>query len=253
MARDWLLVSETFYTLQGEGPSSGTPAFFVRLGSCDLSCKWCDTPYTWAFGDKAELHESGKRYTPLEELGRVQILDAVSEIRTRKPPLVVITGGEPLLQLESVAVLVSACNEEPNGPRFEIETAGTHAPYELGVFENVSFNVSPKLRSSGNSVEKAYKPDVLEAYCGLKNRVRWKFVPETRFGSSAELVRDIGEIETIVETHRIAPGDVWLMPCATTIEELDRGLKLLAPVVLARHWNLTDRTHIRIWGNSRGH
>ncbi len=43
-----LLISEVFGpTLQGEGPSAGQAAAFVRLGACNLSCAWCDTAYTW--------------------------------------------------------------------------------------------------------------------------------------------------------------------------------------------------------------
>ena len=46
-----LLVAERFGverpTFQGEGPSSGVPALFIRLSRCNLTCTWCDTPYTW--------------------------------------------------------------------------------------------------------------------------------------------------------------------------------------------------------------
>ena len=38
---------EDFYTIQGEGFHSGKPAYFIRLGGCDVGCKWCDTKYTW--------------------------------------------------------------------------------------------------------------------------------------------------------------------------------------------------------------
>ena len=43
-----LVVAEVFGpTFQGEGPSTGQRAGFVRLGRCNLDCSWCDTPYTW--------------------------------------------------------------------------------------------------------------------------------------------------------------------------------------------------------------
>lgn len=51
-----LLVSEIFSSVQGEGPNAGRPSVFVRLGIYNLSCSWCDTPYTWLF-DTARLEK----------------------------------------------------------------------------------------------------------------------------------------------------------------------------------------------------
>ena len=42
-----LKVSEIFDSIQGEGPSTGTPSIFLRLSTCNLKCSWCDTKYTW--------------------------------------------------------------------------------------------------------------------------------------------------------------------------------------------------------------
>ena len=42
-----LRLAETFHSLQGEGPSAGTPAHFLRLQGCDVGCRWCDTKYSW--------------------------------------------------------------------------------------------------------------------------------------------------------------------------------------------------------------
>ena len=56
-----LVISEVFGpTVQGEGPTIGRRAAFVRLGRCNLDCSWCDTPYTWdweRYDPKVELHE----------------------------------------------------------------------------------------------------------------------------------------------------------------------------------------------------
>ena len=38
---------EDFYTIQGEGFHAGKPAYFIRLGGCDVGCRWCDAKYTW--------------------------------------------------------------------------------------------------------------------------------------------------------------------------------------------------------------
>lgn len=76
-----LKVHSIFRTIQGEGPNAGLPAIFVRLADCNLRCFWCDTEF--AQGE----------YIQVEELAREIIHMAEGAIN-----LVVITGGEPLLQ-----------------------------------------------------------------------------------------------------------------------------------------------------------
>jgi 7-carboxy-7-deazaguanine synthase len=83
-----LTVNEIFYSIQGESTYAGRPCVFVRLTACDLRCSWCDTPYAFHEGRKAEIE------------------DVLREVRTHGCPLVEITGGEPLLQ-EDVYPLMS--------------------------------------------------------------------------------------------------------------------------------------------------
>lgn len=74
-------VMEHFYTLQGEGYWCGTPAYFIRLGGCDVGCHWCDVKESWP--------EAGHpKFSPEELLAFVQQTPA------RR---VVITGGEPFM------------------------------------------------------------------------------------------------------------------------------------------------------------
>ena len=74
-------VMESFYTLQGEGFHQGRAAYFIRLGGCDVGCVWCDVKESW----DASLYP---KRTP-ESL--------IREVKQTPAPLVVITGGEPLL------------------------------------------------------------------------------------------------------------------------------------------------------------
>src|SRR5687768_9454687 len=92
-----LVVSEVFGpTWQGEGPSLGRRAGFVRLGRCNLACSWCDTPYTWDWD----------RFDPAVELTRMSVDAIADRIASMEVPLVVITGGEPLLQQSHLAPLL---------------------------------------------------------------------------------------------------------------------------------------------------
>lgn len=100
-----LLVNELFYTIQGEGPDAGRPAIFLRLSKCNLRCYFCDTEF-----------ESGTE-TQLEDLWRrIAHLKLTTGCR-----LLVITGGEPLLQ--NIIPLVEKC--EAVALSVAIETAGT--------------------------------------------------------------------------------------------------------------------------------
>lgn len=95
-------INEIFYSLQGEGFYSGTPAVFVRMSGCNLSCAFCDT-----------RHEAGVEMT--EET----IAEEVAQYPAR---LVVITGGEPSLQLTSSLV----DKLHAIGKYVAVETNGTH-------------------------------------------------------------------------------------------------------------------------------
>lgn len=111
-----MLVNEIFYSLQGEGYFSGTPSLFIRFSGCNLKCGFCDTQ-----------HQHGTEMT--EE-------DIVESARACKAQHVVITGGEPSLQLTES--LVDKLHEI--GKYVAVETNGTHL-----LPENVDWiTLSPK-------------------------------------------------------------------------------------------------------------
>lgn len=132
MVRDRpLLVAETFGpTLQGEGPNCGRQALFLRLSRCNLSCPRCDTPYTWDWGRFDVVAETRRLTTP-------DILNWVFDHRTE---LVVITGGEPLLQQELLVPLVTELAAASR--RVEVETNGTIAPDPALTAAVAGFNVT---------------------------------------------------------------------------------------------------------------
>lgn len=70
---------EEFYTLQGEGIQTGTPAYFIRLGGCDVGCSWCDTKHSW-------------NPTLFPPVPAEQIVERASQYPAKA---VVVTGGEP--------------------------------------------------------------------------------------------------------------------------------------------------------------
>ena len=97
-------VMERFYTLQGEGAYTGQAAWFIRLGGCDVGCVWCDVKESW----DASQHP------------QVPVATLVAEAAAQPGRLVVITGGEPLIQ--NLAPLTTALKQA--GFRVHIETSG---------------------------------------------------------------------------------------------------------------------------------
>jgi len=225
-----LVISEVFGpTFQGEGPSAGRRAGFVRLGMCNLNCSWCDTPYSWDW-DHFDRHA---------ELRRIELDDVLQMLSFMTVPLVVITGGEPLVQRKHLPELVHALAEHHD---VEIETNGTLDPGRG--FERARFNVSPKLANSGVSRERAWKLDVL---------ARFARRPSTAFKFVCQRQVDLDEVAELVEAVGISPASVWVMPEGRMRGTLDDRMRLLAPEVLARGWNITDRLHVKVWGDARGH
>lgn len=97
-----LRVNEIFYSLQGEGFHTGTPAVFVRLAGCNLRCDFCDTDF-----DSYEV---------------MTVEQVVEVVRQYPTNVVILTGGEPSLQ--NIGPLVDALHE--SGRRVHIETNGTN-------------------------------------------------------------------------------------------------------------------------------
>jgi len=99
-------VMETFYTIQGEGRHTGSPAYFIRLGGCDVGCTWCDVKESW----DASAHPQRS----VDELTK--------EVVESGAPIAVITGGEPAMHdLNSLTRALQA-----SGVRTHIETSGVH-------------------------------------------------------------------------------------------------------------------------------
>lgn len=228
-----LVVSEWFGpTIQGEGPSAGRPCGFLRTSGCNLDCVWCDTPYTWDW----------TRYDRDAEQSKLAVTDAVVVVERMGVDLLVVSGGEPMLQQKPLTVLVRRLAKR--GVDVEIETNGTIPPTDE-LADLVTFNVSPKL-AHAQTTATPLRPVALARYAGLaeEGRAAFKFVAAT--------VADVIHAADIAEQYAIPSGAVWIMPLGTTADDVVRRTGEIADTVVRYRFNLSTRLHVLAWGDERG-
>jgi 7-carboxy-7-deazaguanine synthase len=115
---DTLVVNEIYLSLQGESTFAGLACIFIRLTACDLRCSYCDTAYAFTEGKKQTLAEI---LTEVKRLAKPFVGGTSST--SSKLPLIELTGGEPLLQKNSLPLMKSLCDD---GFIVLIETSGAH-------------------------------------------------------------------------------------------------------------------------------
>lgn len=216
-----------FPSHQGE-INVGRYCFFIRLSGCDLKCGFCDSAYARDTGTDMKIEDIFK----------------LARCFNR----VIITGGEPLLQQKEVGLLIDKLVKDNKDITIEIETNGTIKPNFRKNFENIIFNISPKLKNSGNAYEDRIKRDVLEWY--IKHDIEYKQSINFKFVVSNE--NDISEVEILLSDIGIPKYMVWFMPLGVDSGEQLVKLREIANYAMILGVNLSPRMHILIYGNKRG-
>jgi len=237
-----LPINELFCSLQGEGKLAGVPSVFVRTSGCNLRCWFCDSYHTsW---------EPTGAYLSIDEI--------VDEVRSYdRADHVVFTGGEPMIQDKSVALLDALADY---GYHTTVETNGTI--YRDAAIDLAS--ISPKLASSTPTPERDPKGDGEWADRHERRRIdidalaalvddydsQLKFVVTGR--------EDIQEIERLVgrvreaATTGIPDEDVLLMPEGMTQVELDAKRNDVAELAVEYGYRYTPRLHVDLWNDAPG-
>lgn len=242
-------ISEIFGpTIQGEGAAAGRHCLFVRLSLCNLECNFCDTPYTWAFTEEKASKMNKPRVfdresyqtemTPAEVMNKLHALWPIYD----KPTIIVISGGEPLMQQTDLVVLSAMLRGR--GHEVQVETAGTIKPTPELNLNTTQYNVSPKLEHSGNRESMRYKPDVLRQFVQT-GKAWFKYVMTT--------TEDFAEIDRQIKEVGIPANRVMVMPEGTSPKRtMEVGRKIIDGA-LERGYGLSFRTHVLLWGDRRGH
>jgi 7-carboxy-7-deazaguanine synthase len=230
-----MLISEIFYSLQGEGELTGVPSVFVRTSGCNLRCSWCDTPY-------ASWNPEGEQRTVAQIVTEVE--------RHASARHVVLTGGEPMIA-KDIRVLAGVL--KTGGRHVTIETAATVAPD--GIACDLA-SLSPKLLNSApDPVEHLawrkkheatrWQPDVVRAWID-RYPFQFKFVV-ARPEDVEELESMLAVLERDIPRHKIL-----LMPEATSLEKMRGRAAWLGELCKARGYRYAHRLHIELYGNRRG-
>jgi 7-carboxy-7-deazaguanine synthase len=230
-----MLISEIFYSLQGEGELTGVPSVFVRTSGCNLRCSWCDTPY-------ASWNPEGEPRTISQIVAEVESHPAARHV--------VLTGGEPMIAKD---IRVLAAELKATGRHLTIETAATVMPD--GIACDLA-SLSPKLLNSApDSIAHAtwrkkhettrWQPEVVRAWID-HYPYQFKFVV-AQPGDIEELEHMLAALQRPVPRHK-----VLLMPEARSLERMRTRATWLGELCKARGYRYAHRLHIELYGNRRG-
>lgn len=219
-------------TIQGEGIHSGVRVAFLRLAGCNLSCVWCDTPYSWDWS----------RYDRNEESHKRTITEVAEELKAMHCSRLILTGGEPMMQQWAFADLQAA-----TGMKIDVETNGTRMPTADAEAAIDMFCVSPKLGHAGDPKERRIVIPALRRFAQLadEGKAMFKFVAKTE--------ADFEEIEEVIKLANIDDHAVWIMPEGANPTDHMQTTQNLADAVVKRGWNLSMRLHLLIWNTERKH
>lgn len=220
-----MILNEIFYSIQGEGLNIGKPAVFVRLGNCNLKCRWCDTKYAWHvdFADRPSRSEANNYCAEGATFNKKVVLGKVlQEIRKYKQcKHLVITGGEPMLQQDVILALRKAL------PKYYVEVE-TNGSQPVRCFDAVDlFTVSYKTSNSGNA---PYELKTKNEKCV------YKFVVGEK--------SDFSEIEAIIKKCKLPADKIFLMPQGVARAAILKNQDFIIDYCKTKGYSFSTRLHV---------
>lgn len=212
--KEFLRIAELYTSIQGEGIYSGTPCFFIRTAGCDLRCRWCDTPEFIA-------SSSGKWFSQ----------DKLLDLIPGHIPIILITGGEPLLQEKNTLLLIQSLHDNFPQKKILLETAGHRSLSKIPPYVHIVMDI--KMPGSGEGLH-----DFETNLQYLKPTDEIKFVIQDK--------NDFDSAVRFIELHKIENCCVlFFSPVPDTVE-----LKLLAEWIIQSELNvrIQIQLHKIIWG-----
>ena len=231
MKKEYFVISEKFFSIQGEGVTTGCPSIFIRLSGCNILCKgegWiCDSIDVWRSGNKVNFEDV---FTKRE----------IASLKNGTH--LIFTGGEPMLYQQQIIDFIYYLHDQFKFfPFTEIETNGTIIPTEQLIDLVDQWNVSPKLSNSGVSEDKRINPIALAKFDAIEQLI-FKFVVAND--------KDVAEV-----AERYLPIDqkkIVLMPAGATQDELNKTRLIVVEACKAYGYRYSERLHIVIWNKKTG-
>ena len=274
-------ISELFYSLQGEGQYLGTPSIFLRTFGCNFQCQGFSMPRGELSQERLDVNpDEYKRYEdlPLVHTGCdsyaswdprfkhlspmltvEQIVDKIGELlpdgKFGYDKHLIITGGEPLLgwQRSYVDLFNEIGKRDMNLTHVTFETNGTqplHEDLKKWFLDNeyfpwldITFSISSKLPSSGESWEDAIKPEIVADYINHSSLTYFKWVV-----SNEEDYKDV--LRAIDYYGTDIP--VYIMPAGGTTKHYNENEKWVAELCMKHGWRYTPRLQVQLWKNAWG-
>jgi len=208
-----LVVTEIFFSLQGEGPFIGRPGVFVRLGGCiDPLCPWCDTEYAWY------------------EFSEMDVEEVLAQVRRYGCTSVVVTGGEPFLQWETGL-------KDLHG---ELIRSGYMVSYETSGKTGI-----PDLMDASIVMS----PKYLQGRWQLpaENIPRAHYV---KFVADSE--NTLREIDRFVHEQAIAKEKVYIMPQGRTRAEQLQRMEMVFSFCRDKGYSMSPRLQVLVFDDTRG-
>lgn len=208
-------INEMFHAIQGEGPESGTPTFFIRLSGCNLECSFCDTSY----------HKNGQEMN----IGEVEKIIAADTTINH----ITFSGGEPTLQEQELKQLFKLLNTEQYRFRHlntSIETNGTN--YTTLPLDTIV--VSPKKQAVDDTILRWYTK-----------------MPNTFFKFVYENANDLWW-EDVVRRVPLPRNRVYIMPEGATREEQTSKMPEVMEYCLKTKFHFSARLHVLAYNQKRG-
>ncbi len=277
-------VAELFYSLQGEGQYIGTPSIFLRVFGCNFQCQGFSMPRGELSQER--LNIDPKKYERYEDLPLVhtgcdsyaswdsrfkhlspmlsveEIVDRIQQLlpdgKFSEDKHLILTGGEPLLGWQRVypALFDEIRLRKMNLCQVTFETNGTQ-DLDINLVESiadhdidVTFSVSSKLPSSGESWDDAIKPEVIKKYYSAGQLTYFKWVVSNEDDYN-DIVRAVDEYRKVLG-YRMDYIPIYLMPAGGTTMHYDNNERWVADLAMKNGWRYTPRLQVQLWKNAWG-